>query len=245
MSTLTRVLFLLFAVMASVAFAQISPLPNQYGPVVKWRTIAIGDNSKIDHDEAWMVSGDDEWEAYYRKMIGAKADEKVRVPQIADWRKEDVLIIHIGTRATAGYAVYVETIGRSAQNYYDVHFVLQEPPKGSQIREGETSPFVVIAIEKTTGTPRYYSRVSTQATYFLPGGCTCGNRPVIMVGAGGRVTTLNDGKCPVCGGKLPVYGPGPIRGSTGGGTGGGTGGNSGGNGRTGGSGSGGGSGRGG
>lgn len=205
-----RALCLLVAAAAGFAVAQTPPghLGNPYGPVVKWRTIAQGDSSKIMREEARMINGDADWSRVYREMMGIRPGDQCEVPQVADWNREDLLILHLGRRRTSGYGIYVETIGRSATGYYDIHYVMQEPMPGVQMDRATTSPFVIIAIEKTVGTPRYFGRTATMSVGFISGGCSCGSKPIIMVGAGGKVIPLGTtgGKCSKCGGRLGTGG---------------------------------------
>ncbi len=197
---------ILAAAVAAFAVAQTPPssLPNQFGPTVVWRTIAIGDGSAITQPEAKMISSQRSWEKYYRAMAGVPEGEKINIPNVADWQNEDVMVIHVGQRSNAGHSVYVETIERTMSHYYDIKVVVQEPPRGAMTAQVMISPYVVIAIKKTTGTPRVFYRTSTQSTYVISGGCGCGSKPIIMVGAGGKVIPLGEtgGKCSKCGKEI-------------------------------------------
>lgn len=186
----------LTALMAAAAMSQIPSPSTQFGPVVKWTTVAQGFNSRLDKPEWRSIISEAEWRRQFRRMFGLTADETVEYPRVADWNKEFVVLIAAGQKPTPGHSIYVETISRKQTAFWDIEVVEQKPPQGAILPQVLTNPWVLIRVDRTVGSPRLRTRTTTTSATVIPGqnwtGPRHGDVPVWRVGPGGRLIPVND-----------------------------------------------------
>lgn len=110
-----------------------------------------------------------------------------------DPMREEMVLINLGARTTAGYQVYVEAVGRNNHHYWQI-YVVEIGPRQSAVHRGGprpqvvTSPYVIISVEKTVGAPQFIFRNLVHP--FLgadPYRHGSGRPPVYIVGKGGAL----------------------------------------------------------
>lgn len=171
---------------------------GQFGNPVRWSTLGQGVDSQITRAETRLFSNQQEFDLYYARMCGFSPTQRVAGPRVADWRTQDVLIVHMGQQRTGGFGVYVETIRRTSPHYWDVQIVTIAPNPRSVLLPVITSPFVVVVIDRAIGVPRFTWRniqsgvIIRQTDRNDCGGSWGGGQvPVWMVGKGGALIPMN------------------------------------------------------
>ncbi|MDK3161132.1 protease complex subunit PrcB family protein [Kamptonema cortianum] len=171
--------FVLYTTLAVVVLVRsaAAQVTGSHGPLtaVRYSTVAMGVNSAIAQHERMVISNQAAWEAYYAKMAGDKVIGQRPVPRLCDFNRQDLVIIHTGRRATAGYSVYVSMI-RLEYNKPWVEYVETRPPANAIVAQMITSPYVIVAVDRPVG--EYNFRGSIGVTQFTPSGgsachCTC------------------------------------------------------------------------
>jgi hypothetical protein len=170
--------------------------PGMGGPPVVWRTVAQGDRSAIQFRQVNIISSDRDWEVLFRRMAGNRPFREI--PRVADFRSQDLIVIHMGQRQTQGYSVYVETIDRIGGRSH-VRIVNTQPPGGVILAQSITSPYVAIAVDRTGMGYHFTERTINFIRGAVGGGqcncpCQCGARggdpymgPVNRGGSGVRI----------------------------------------------------------
>lgn len=189
--------------LCGAASAQIHPgqAPMQFGPPIQWRTFAQGANSGIQEAGVAVIRNETDLVAYWR-LLTSEPGFHPAFPRNFDFRRQELIAIHLGPQQQSGVSVFVESVTRPNPHYWEVSVVRQLPAGRQTSGFGRlSSPYVLIAVDKTVGSPTFVLRDQSFGGRFIPApsrcGCTpchCGRLPVYMVGAGGTLTRLDDGK---------------------------------------------------
>ncbi len=169
---------------------------NTFDPPIRWSNLIQGDNSAIHRAEAVVLSSQNDWEVYWKRMNGVPLANFYQAPKVCDWMFEDLVIIHAGLRPTGGFGVYVETINRPSSHQWVVNWVLLAPPSNAYVTQQQTSPYTIIRVQRTVGVPYFQARTVVYQTY-QGGHWGCNNGtppPVYMVGKGGALIPYNPPK---------------------------------------------------
>lgn len=164
---------------------------NPFGPPVQWTTILQGTDSKINAAGQVMITSQNQWEGYYRQMAGILPGAPCRVPTVADWGTQSLIVVHTGAKRSPGWGINVQTIGRTTSNYWDVQFAITQPHPSSIYQSTSLySPFAIIRVERTIGIPRYfYHTVTSPIIHISNNHCGCGCH-----GGGGGVYMWQNGQ---------------------------------------------------
>lgn len=155
--------------------------PQQHGPAVQWRTVAEGVNSRIPNGDQRIITNLDEWNKLYSRMAGQAG---LRAPELCDFTKQDLLVFHTGNKPTAGYRIYVQTIGRPRVGVKEVDIRIVSPRRDIILPQQVISPYVIIAVDRAPGNyvfkaTNVYGSIQAppQQGHGHGGacGCTCGN----------------------------------------------------------------------
>ncbi len=171
-------LSLVLAVGFSVsAFAQLlggfTQGTNPNGPPVQWRTVAEGVNSRILKFDQRILTTESDWAKFYAQMVGLETVNPNLVPRLADFSKQHLIVIHMGQQSTAGFRTYVSTISRPRADIKLIEVMLTSPPNGLILAQQLTSPYVVIAVDQTTGNYDFSYKRGITSVVNTGGTCTC------------------------------------------------------------------------
>jgi hypothetical protein len=157
-------LFLL-AILSGAAYAQ-----NAL-PVIKWRTALEGQQSRMAEFERHFMYSQGDLQTYWKKAFGdSPANANLRV----DWNREMLIAVHLGRRNTGGFSVYVETIARTTAAAAVVSVVEKKPSKGQMVTMAQTSPFVIVAVERPGVVDWQFKRKEIENRPIVIGGGKCG-----------------------------------------------------------------------
>jgi hypothetical protein len=185
------------SLLAASGFAQFAggQVPGQ---AVQWTTAAQGFECSIRQPEWKVIGSQSQWERHFRRMYAIPDSTKPVIPRVADWNQEMVVAIHAGAKPNPGYSVHVSTISRVPGGNWLIEVTLTEPHLNSKLPDRETSPWVVIRVKRTTGTPDIRATVVRSGfAVIAPGDPWCGSKPqgevpVWRVGPGGTLIPVND-----------------------------------------------------
>lgn len=192
-------LSILLAAVAVGGYTQLNnqlPSPNQS---VRYSMVAQGPSSSIKTQETVVISDEATWTKYYGRMIDAKAGERVAAPRLCDFTRQDLLVIHVGQRPTAGYSVFVNMVRPEAAIAVAVDFTELRPPTNAVLTQQLTSPYCVVAVDRQS--LGYKFRGQWAISNFVPNSnnhdsCKCGC-PYCCGGASYRSTINTTGNFPV------------------------------------------------
>lgn len=160
-------------------------------PAIRYTTVAQGVNSRIGNAEAVALQSYEAWAAYFSKMAGDTRPGQTPVPRLADFNTHDLIVIHTGSKPTAGFGVYVTMIRQERAMKVTVDFVDTRPPQGVMLAQMLANPYVVVAVEKQK--VEYEYRRTVGVTQVIQGGggggCSCGCPHC----SGGRVNGFGQG----------------------------------------------------
>ena len=129
-------------------------MQSPYGPAVKWSQVHQGVHCAVVSSEMTVISSEQEWRRYFDRAFPSDPGVKREIPKPANWQKEIIIAIHAGQQPTPGYSLNVYTIARRQSRTYDIDVFFERPHQRSVLPQVTTSPWVVIKVEKTSGTPR-------------------------------------------------------------------------------------------
>jgi hypothetical protein len=187
---------------SGLAQFQSSQLPSsqtQYGPIVQWTQVHQGVYCALTQQEMKVIGSERDWQSYFNRAFPADLGTKRDIPKVADWSKEIIIAIHAGKQPTAGYSLNVSTIARRQSGVYDVDVVFERPNPQAMMAQVMTSPWVIIKVQRTVGTPRLrviettsrVIRASSPPRHGGWGDCWV-EMPIYRVGEGGKLIPLND-----------------------------------------------------
>lgn len=191
------------AALAAAAPAQFQsptnpPSQTAFGPIVQWTQVNQGVHCAITQSEMRVLGSEAQWQAHFNRAFPADPGTRREIPRVADWSKEIIIAIHAGQQPTPGYSLNVSTIARRQSGVYDIDVVFEKPNQNAIMPQMVTSPWVVIKVQRTTGTPRLrvietVSRVIRSSGPSNSGwGSTWGEMPIYKIGEGGKLIPLNE-----------------------------------------------------
>jgi hypothetical protein len=134
------------AVLSLVALT-ISGFGQDQEGAINWQTYETGQTSKITEYKTFVIRNQKQWADYWRHAHGGVPPR----PKGVDWRRNELLAIHLGQRNTGGYSVYVGGVVPMAPRKYEVSVVAHEPPPGTMVTQALTSPYVVVKLPRNLG----------------------------------------------------------------------------------------------
>lgn len=110
-------------------------------------TIAQGDRSGITSDRQFAIRDGEAWKAFWLAHAGPSEP----LPPV-DFRSEMVVVVHLGTRPTGGYAARITRIDRES-GALTVHYDEQKPGAGCLVPQVLTQPHHIVTMPKTRADP--------------------------------------------------------------------------------------------
>lgn len=171
---------------------------NAYGPPVQWRPVAEGVNSRITTFDQRIFTNQKDWAEHYAKMVGNDPQYVSRTPQLCDFNRQHLIVLHSGQQPTPGHRIYVSTISRPRANVKLVEAIISSPPAGLIAAQMVTSPYIVIAVDIASGDYQFgYTKATTRAVSLgTGGGCNCNCGCTVCgcgTGASGALTNILNG----------------------------------------------------
>jgi hypothetical protein len=108
-----------------------------------WGTYRQGIESDITKPQMIVMKSEYDFQCYYVNAFNGGIP-----PSGIDWRTEQLVAIHLGTRPTNGIAVSVRNVMKDG-TYGIIRVVEETPVPGQMIRRRPTQPFVVIRVERS------------------------------------------------------------------------------------------------
>lgn len=121
-------------------------------PTVKWSTFQGGTMSRIKTFETRVLSTEGSWQIYWNRLTGNPAST---APKGIEWAHEELWVIAAGERQTGGYNIYVRGARYVDARNIHVEYVLTTPQSGGVSTQVITSPYVVLRVERSGGTPQF------------------------------------------------------------------------------------------
>lgn len=174
------------------------PSQTAFGPIVQWTQVNQGVHCAIKQSEMRVLGSEAQWQSHFNRAFPADPGTRRDIPKVADWSKEIIIAIHAGQQPTPGYNLNVSTIARRQTGFYEIDAVFEKPNQNAMMPQMVTSPWVVIKVQRTTGTPRLtvietVSRVIRSSGPSHSGwGTSWGEMPIYKIGEGGKLIPLND-----------------------------------------------------
>lgn len=94
-----------------------------------------------------IIKNREEWEKLWIQFTRNNSPQP-KVPQI-DFDKEIVIGVFLGTRRTGGYNIVIEQAIDESSNNYTLFVRYDIPKRGSIVTMAMTSPFHIIAIDRS------------------------------------------------------------------------------------------------
>lgn len=168
----------LLASLAVVTSAQVTlPSPGSTFNMVNWKTYQSGINSRVTQRTMTVMDNRADFVRYWQNSLGQDPNS---APTDINWASEVLVAIHLGTRSTGGYSVFVKTIARGTDNYARISAIEQTPGAGQPVVQMVTSPYTIIRVTK--GSFRFSMSLAQKAgNAFNPypnntgGRCNCTN----------------------------------------------------------------------
>ncbi len=99
-----------------------------------------------------LISSERELGEYWKQVFG-----EVPPPTTVDFRNEAIIVIHLGTQPSNGFAVLVEQV-RMVPSGIEVSYIKQAPSKSQRVNKKATSPYTIILVPKFQGKAFFESR---------------------------------------------------------------------------------------
>lgn len=138
-------------------------------PIVQWRTYREGSTCAIDKFTTRILVTEGDFQRYWTEFCG---NRQAAAPTDIDWTKEIVVAIHLGRRSTSGYRTYVETC-RIREAMLEIYYVEETPHRSGRPSKFDSSPYVMIRMQRTVGTPKFIGRTQTARITVGSNSCTC------------------------------------------------------------------------
>lgn len=106
-----------------------------------------GFDSGIRRSEAHVIQNERAFDDYWARH---RPEDRYAPPSTMDWRKEQILAIHIGTMPTTGYSVEILGIDRAWYGRMTVIYGVRSPEPGERVRRMPTSPFASVRMSRIT-----------------------------------------------------------------------------------------------
>ena len=110
-------------------------------------TIAQGDLSGMTSDRQHAIRDGEAWKTFWRAHAGPSEP-----PPPVDFQSNIVIVIHLGTRPTGGYAVRITRIDQES-GVLTVHYDEQKPGPGCLVSQMLTQPHQIVTMSKTQADP--------------------------------------------------------------------------------------------
>ena len=108
---------------------------------IAFADVARGSSSQIDQQRTVVVRTIDEWRALWKTHAES-------TPPTMDFSRSMVVGVFLGTRPTAGFAVQITGVRKTATGAV-VEYVERVPGPGGMVAQVLTSPFHLVAIPHT------------------------------------------------------------------------------------------------
>lgn len=125
-----------------VGVLQASSAKQEFSPVPFVEYLA-GFSSRVVAPKTWVITKREEFEDYWLEALGKKPSE---TPKAVDFRRNNLVAIHLGNRATTGYNVYVQSVVRVTDDTALVTYVEQKPRPLAVVVQQKTSPWVLFRV---------------------------------------------------------------------------------------------------
>ncbi len=108
-----------------------------------WATYRSGHVSEIAHPEMFVLNTEADFQTYYSRAFGGHAPRAG-----VDWYRERLVAVHLGAKRTTGFGVSVRNVSKDGA-YGTIVAVEETPIPGQFVTRVETSPFVIIRVERS------------------------------------------------------------------------------------------------
>ncbi len=122
---------------------QVRPEAGPQGNGVRFQTVARGANANARPGLARILDG--ATLANYWRQAGMDGP----MPRFVDWTNDQILIVHLGSRNTGGYAVLPGGLTRDAGGRGRLVVVEQTPVPGQAVTQALTNPYLVLAVDRS------------------------------------------------------------------------------------------------
>lgn len=122
-------------------------LPGPGQRDVWWRTVNQGSRSGIVTYGTSVIRSPEELARYWLLHAG---DERLPWdPDRFDWRREQLLAVHLGRMPSAGYEMVLDSLERTGQATITVRFTVVYPSTPMPIGATPSSPYVLLRMDRT------------------------------------------------------------------------------------------------
>ncbi|MEZ0325760.1 MAG: protease complex subunit PrcB family protein [Fimbriimonas sp.] len=171
---IARVLLLLSLLLSfASALAQIGQ-ESTWGRanMIDWRTFKSGTASRYNAQEMFVLNTENDFLNYWPKAMGSPA---LSAPEGVDWIKYRLVAVHLGSRPTSGYGIFVQNIVRDGA-FATVHAVEETPLPDQYVAKVPCSPWVIVKVERSAVSFKLQmsSRQARPAIILGPGGTYIG-----------------------------------------------------------------------
>ncbi len=148
---------------------------------IQYRNVAQGNQSRIQEARTDIITNAQQWQQLYSQMAGDPKPGFTPAPVLADFNRQDLIVVHTGKKFTSGHGVYISMIRQERATEVAVDVVIIQPTANSQVQRLTNSPYVVTVVEKQR-VPYTFRSTFAYTTTTYPGGnpghgqcrCTCG-----------------------------------------------------------------------
>lgn len=102
-----------------------------------------GFHSPVDEAKRWVITSQEEFQAYWAEGLGRDPKD---TPKIIDFRRNGLVAVHIGARASSGYNVFIKSVTKSGPDMALVTYVEQKPRPLTVVMPMRISPWVLFKV---------------------------------------------------------------------------------------------------
>jgi len=111
--------------------------------------------SGIGASKRMLIRTGEEWRGFWRELYGE--EEPIPAAPVIDFETSMVVVAALGTRATEGYWIEIESVVASEEGI-QVEIVETTPGEGCVVNETITAPVTAVAVERREGPATFISR---------------------------------------------------------------------------------------
>lgn len=147
-----------FAFLFAAAALSAAPYQGDASQAIRWRAYHSGQHSSVDNESTFVMNNQAEFERYWQSAFGKQGTP---IPRDVKWGEEMLVAVHLGTRNSGGYSVFVQSIQRTSANTITVRYCERKPASGSANITVLTSPYEIVRMNRAGGNLKFEKTTAT------------------------------------------------------------------------------------
>ena len=113
---------------------------------LSWRVYEEGRTCGVTREGTYVIRNQDEFEVYWRSLNAEDV-----APRDVDWSKENLIAIHLGSKATGGYEILPREVVPLNDGRLYCSFLERLPSRDQHVSKTKTSPYCILRVAKFLG----------------------------------------------------------------------------------------------